>query len=146
MKIADRVRIKNKIINAMENEILLGDALDDERAFFDKMPKENDKIGEYFEIEEFGIAIVKMYYENGILFRHQTYKFNGEPLTESYPGYQKEYDENGTLRLEKIAKMNGNISYKEWYENGQISLEIIMGENVNIIREWDENGNLTNEI
>ncbi len=90
-------------------------------------------------------GIAKVYYKDGILKSEIEYK-NGELITE------KEFDENGQLKLEHIYYENGQIKRtqaylngkpalaKEYYENGQVKVEPIFKNGKLEVKEYYENG------
>mgnify|MGYP006110445375 CR=1 FL=1 len=110
----------------------------------------------------------KQYYENGNIFKQWEVDGNGQ-----HHGSYKQYHENGQLQVEinftngiqddgelisyhndgskarKVTLVNHlmNGPYYEWYKNGKRKTEGIYNDKVpTVLKEWDENGVLINEI
>jgi len=63
-------------------------------------------------------GINKTFWSNGNVFQEITYKDN------HWDGVFKEYDNNGRLKLEEFYVDDERVSKKEYYDNGQLEMEV----------------------
>jgi tetratricopeptide (TPR) repeat protein len=141
--IIEDLKLLKKIHNALKDDVLLGDILDEEEGWTEAVQKDGTKI-KFFTIPTLDITILRLYHENGEIAQEQTItESTSEELLGIYPGYKKGWTEKGLLHLEQIAHSDGSSTAREWHLNGQLSLEVKAGEKKEDvkIRAWDEDGN-----
>lgn len=87
-------------------------------------------------------GICKTYYENGILFKEETYKNN------VVVGVKKAYHDNGNIQfIEHLSKGKKNGLWQQFYNTGKLREERVYKENkllTAVVMEWYDNGNKMN--
>jgi tetratricopeptide (TPR) repeat protein len=135
-------KITKKIRDALKVGELLGDIIDEEEGWQAHINKNGTKM-RFFEIPTLDITILRVYNEKRELVEEGTRTSStGKELLGIYPGYKKGWDDNGVLRLEQIAYLDGSSITREWHFNGQLSFEMTAGPKEGDLKTrcWDEDG------